>query len=110
MKNGFSKKRGTARSFALEVHDPTGIVGDIQPHARRLGGLKGKKICELSNGVWEDARTFPLIRELLKKRIPDLTIVPFTEFPIGTALIDDETAIDRLVQEGCDAVITGNAA
>jgi hypothetical protein len=99
-----------ANSFVLSVRHPAGSVEPMRPHAKRLSGLNGRKIGELSNAIWEDARTFPLIRELLKKRFPEFEIVPFNQFPMGTAPIDDEATIDRLVEEGCDAVITGNAA
>jgi hypothetical protein len=70
----------------------------------------GKTIGELSNGVWEDQRTFEKIRAELQKRLPDTTFVPFTEFPIGSEQIDSDAAIERLVAKGVDAVITGNAA
>ena len=60
--------------------------------------------------MWEDQRTFEKMRAELAKRLPDTKIVPFTEFPIGSELIDSEAAIDLLVSKGCDAVITGNAA
>ena len=110
MKDRFVATDAKAGDFVMEVHDPTGIVDDVRPHADRLATLNGKTLCELSNGVWEDARTFPLIRSLLKEKFPDLNIVPFTEFPVGTAPIDDEATIDMLVQRGCDALMTGNAA
>ena len=71
--------------------------------------LAGKTICELSNGEWRGQRTFPAIRELLHKRFPDATFVPFDEFPVGTEQIDNETTIDMVVRRGWQAVIVGNA-
>ena len=97
-------------TVTLHVKNPTGVVRTIQSHAKRLNDLNGKVIGELSNGVWEDQRIFPAIRETLLARFLDLKIIPFTEFPIGTEQIDRESVIDRLLQKGCQAVIVGNAA
>jgi ABC-type amino acid transport substrate-binding protein len=97
-------------TVTLKVLNPTGVLEVAQPHAPRLPDLDGKTIGELSNGVWDDQRTFPFIRGLLQKRFPRAKFVPFSEFPIGSEQIDSEAAIDLLQQKGCDAVITGNAA
>jgi hypothetical protein len=94
--------------FALEVYNPTGIIQVTNVHARRLTTLKGKTICELSDGIWEHDRTFPKIRELLLERFPDLKIIPYTELPIGN--FDIEDIGDRVKKLGCDGVIVGNAA
>ena len=54
----------------LEVFDPSGFTESAKPslYAPRLPDLNGKTICELSNGSgWEINRTFPLIRQLLKR-------------------------------------------
>ncbi len=98
----------TAR-VSLEVYDPTGILETTQSHASRLDSLEGKTICELSDSIWEDYRTFPVIRELLKKKYPGLKIIPYTEFP---TLIDvDARVLTELVRsKGCDGAIIGNAA
>jgi hypothetical protein len=94
----------------LHVHNPAGSVEVVQSHAARVEELDGRTICELSNGVWEDERTFAKIRESLQRRLPGARIVPFTEFPIGSEQIDNERTIDLLVEKGCQAVIAGNAA
>ncbi len=99
----------SAKSMKLEVYNPTGNTQLIQSHAPRLDTLAGKTICELSNGEWGAQRIFPAIREALQKRFPDLKIIPYTEFPVGTEKIDHETATDMLVSRGCQAVISGNA-
>ena len=94
----------------LETPDPRGAIEVTQLHAPRLANLSGKTICELSNGSWEHARTFPVIRKLLQQRYPDIKIIPYTEFPVGSAGIDVED-IGKMVQEkGGQAVIIGNAA
>lgn len=93
----------------VEVYDPTGAIEATESHAPRLEGLNGKTICELSDRVWEDNRTFPLIRELLQKRFSDMEIVPYTQFP-NVYGIKDDVLIKALKEKGCDAVIVGNAA
>ena len=94
----------------LQVLNPSGVLEVVQSHAPRLPDLNGRTIGELSNGVWDDQRTFPFLRSELQKRFPGLKVVPYTEFPIGSVEIDKDGVADMLVQKGCDAVITGNAA
>ena len=98
------------RGVELEVLNPTGAREVSNVHAPRLPDLNGKTICELSNGIWEMHRTFPLIRELLQKRFPAVKIIPYTEFPVGTRNIDDERIAAMVKAKGGHAVITGNAA
>jgi len=92
-----------------EVFDPTGAFEVTHRHAPRLADLKGKTIGELSDRVWEDFRTFPFIREQLQKRIPDLKIIPYPEFP-NVYGIQEEMLIQVLEEKGCQGVIVGNAA
>jgi hypothetical protein len=97
----------------LEVFDPSGFTesAKLSLHAPRLSDLSGKTICELSNGkAWEVDRTFPLIRQMLKERFPDIRIVPYSEFPVGGREIDIDDIGNLMVAKGCDAVIGGNAA
>jgi hypothetical protein len=108
MKNASNEH--TSGCVVVRVRSPRGVVPRLLAHARRLDGLKARTIAELSNGMWEDQRIFPAIRDALQKRFPDLNIIPFTEFPIGSEQIDKESVIDRLLQKGCEAVIVGNAA
>ena len=95
--------------ISLEVYDPTGIIESTEQHARRLPDLNGKTICELANYLWEYDRIFPVIRDLLKKRFPDVNIIPYTEFPRQHGI--DADALAKLLKEkGCDGAIVGNAA
>ncbi len=94
---------------SLEVYNPTGAIDVTEQHAPRLGDLSGKTICELSNLVWEDYRTFPLIREQLQRRFPDAKIIPYTEFP-GIYGVEADVLTKVIREKGCDAVIVGNAA
>jgi hypothetical protein len=97
-------------SVKLEVFNPTGLIEVNQVHAPRLDDLHGKTICELSNNAWEADRTFPLIRRLLKERFPDATLIPYTEFPLGSVNIDTDKIGHLVKEKGGQAVITGNAA
>ena len=93
----------------LELYNPTGHFEMTARHAPRLATLSGKTVCELSNGKWQDYRTFPLIRELLQRRFPDVKIVPYTEFPRIYGVEVD--VLSKLLKEkGCDGAIVGNAA
>jgi hypothetical protein len=97
----------------LEVFDPSGFNESAKPspYAPRLLELNGKTICELSNGSgWEINRTFPLIRQLLSERFPDIRIIPYTEFPSGVQEIGVDDIGNIVNTKGCDAVIGGNAA
>jgi len=99
----------------LEVFDPSGFTESEEPslYAPRLSDLSGKTICEISNGGhggWEVDRTFPLIRQMLRKQFPDIKIVPYTEFPAGVREIDIDDIANMVAAKGCDAVIGGNAA
>ncbi|MFC1934373.1 hypothetical protein ACFLWC_06880 [Chloroflexota bacterium] len=99
-----------------QVLSPVGqsILEVVPPTGRPLD-LGGKTVCEITNGAYKSLMTFPIIRELLQKRYPDLRVVPYTEFPLqlGTGNTADllqqtATATALMVENGCDAVITGN--
>jgi len=105
------KSSPTSGQVAIEVYNPTGAVQKVTNlHAERLTDLAGKTIGELSNGWWEANRTFPLIRSLLQKQVPGLKIIPYTELPFGTRLMDVAEIGDIVRGKGCDAVIVGNSA
>lgn len=94
----------------LKVYDPTGAIDVTQLFAPRLTDLHNKTICELSNGLWEHDRMFPLIRELLQRQFPTAKIIPYNEFPVGSTKIDVDDIGDILKRKGGQAVIVGNAA
>ena len=98
-----------AGDVVLEVYDPTGSIEVTQLHAPRLPDLNGRTICELGNGKWEDHRIFPVVRELLKKRYPDIKIIPFTEFTYGYD-IDDDTVAAMVKAKGGEAAIIASGA
>ena len=83
--------------------------------APRLATLEGKTICELWNQSFKSNITFPVIRELLKKKYPGVKIVPYSEMPHhhmlenpGVTNAPSEALIAALKAKQCDAVISGN--
>jgi hypothetical protein len=85
--------------------------------APRLASLAGRTIGEFWNGVFKGDVTFPLIRERLQARFPDIRIVPFTEFPHAAGSDDpaqQKRHAARLAAmakaKGCEALISGNGA
>ena len=90
----------------IQVFNPAGETETTVPFAARLDGLQGRTIGLLSNGHWQAKRTFPYLRELLAERFPDTKLV---ELDAGYG-IDEDPAIDQLVQAGCEAVIVGHAS
>jgi hypothetical protein len=109
------KSKSSTGSVKLEVFEPTGAAEIMELHAPRLDTLAGKTICEVSQESdgqsWEARRTFPYIRELLKKRYPDIKIIPHTEFPSSPGSADIDGGIGKVGKaKGCQAFIVGNAA
>ncbi len=103
--------KGEMLGASLEVYNPTGTIEITELYAPRLADLSGKTICELSDHSYESGRTFPVIRELLQRRFPDVKIVPYTEFPnILGAEADVDVLSDLPKEKGCDGAIVGNAA
>jgi len=100
---------GVGGAVVLKVFDPTGSVEVTQLHAPRLDDLNGKTICELGNGKWEDHRIFPVVRELLVKRYPDIKIIPYTEFTYGYDIDDDQVAA-MVKDKGAQGVILASGA
>lgn len=85
--------------------------------APRLTNLDGITVCEIWNGGFKGDYTFPVLRELLKKKYPGIKVVPYTEFPFDRGadtsahLNEHAKQIATLAKEkGCDALISGNGA
>jgi hypothetical protein len=101
-----------SKQMPLEVVHPVGEV-TVKPArlAAPLDSLDGKTICEAYNGMFRGDKTFPKIREMLKRRYPKINIVPYSELPpLDIVRIEDE--LKRipgiLRQKRCDALIAGN--
>ena len=102
----------------FDVISPAGLpVVRQRGIAQRLDALRGKTIGEVWNGLFKGDQTFPIIRELLKARVPGIKIVPYTEFPYRhggdnpthqKAVAAEIASLAKL--KGCDALITGNGA
>ena len=96
----------------LEMFDPSGSAPDANKYqyAPRLSGLNGRTIGEISNRLWAADRIFPIIREALQQRFPDIKFVPYTEFPSGSdKIMDNEDLGELALIKGCDAVIGASA-
>lgn len=100
----------------FEVLSPLGeATVDQVAVAPGLANLNGKTIGEVWNGGYRGDLTFPIIRELLRKRYTDVRVIPYTEFPI-TDISGSTNELQRLAEsvgalareKGCDAVISGN--
>ena len=128
------------KGYSLEVNNPRSVVSSKFQNAPRLEDLNGKTICEWISwrqqfsaaseagdpnremeGHWRELDTFPVIRELLKKRFPDIKIVPGQELPCyedylpnaptGSSQQERLNIITTAMKEkGCDAVILGNGS
>lgn len=82
--------------------------------ARRPSDLNDKTIGMVANGAFRSDIVFPIVEELLKKRFPDVRVIPITEFPIHSTRGNTEDLIERteitvarLLKNGCCGVITG---
>ena len=103
----------------LEVLNPSRRISVKSKNAPRLDTLNGKTICEawrsrFTPNSFRGSETFPVIRELLKKKYPDVKVVPYSDFPAEYATDDLPfwAPIDRipeiLREKGCDALLVGN--
>jgi hypothetical protein len=98
----------------LEVFNPLSDIAVTGGNAARLDTLNGKTICEVyTTGDYGGDRTFPVIRELLQKRFPDVKIVPYTEFAVGQPKANPrwgplDKVAEILGEKECDGVLLGN--
>jgi hypothetical protein len=92
----------------LTVNNPTGALAVTQLFSARLSDLNGKTVCELTDGIWEDYRTFPVITTLLQKQFPTAKIVTTDKLPTATVNFDAKM-VASVKTVGCQAVILGNA-
>ena len=100
------------------VVSPSGepVVGRT-PLSPRLDTLNGKTVAMLWNRVFRGDETLPMIGELLQERYPDVTIVPWEDFPVTSvpalhAARQRESLgalTEALLDKRINAAITGNA-
>jgi hypothetical protein len=94
----------------LEFYDPSGTLEVTQAFAPRLDQLEGKRIGIVSNEQWQAFRMLPMLKALLEKDFPGITVLPVDAYPQGNALIGSEETAALVKKSGVDAVIVGNAA
>ncbi len=105
-----------AKEGVYSVVKPLGEVTVKQiTMAPRLDTLDGKTVCEVTHMdlAFKSSITFPIIRELLKKKYPTIKIIPYTEMPLydrkrGDPVQMSKDVIAAMKAKGCDAVISGN--
>ena len=103
-------------SPVYRVVRPTGdVVHPMIIQAPRLDTLEGKTICMTSNQGFKSHVTFPVIEELLRRKYPNLKIIPPEDMPRavkppaeGAKDPTTEAMTAALRQKGCQAVISGN--
>ncbi len=98
-------------SVVSPLGDPTVDMIEMAP---RLDTLAGKTVCLVWNHTFKSNITLPAIGESLKKKYPDIKIIPYTEIDAairatgGGFPADAATLRAALKEKGCDAVISGN--
>ena len=101
---------------SLAIISPSGSEAvELKNLAKRLDTLNGKTVAEVWNDDFKGDIMFPIYRELLRERYPDVKIIPYTDLPVaslkGTPAYQREVLqkiIAELKAKGADAVITGN--
>ena len=107
----------------MKVANPVGeSTVETVPIAPRLDALNSKTICELSSNMYNSEISFPILREILKERYPEIKVIPYTEMNDGLPestvmtysgkIAEQERKTNAAValarEKGCDAVIAGN--
>ena len=81
-----------------------------QPSAPGISDLSGKTICQVWNAGFRADQVFTEFAELLKKHLPDVKVIPWTELPTASPRYDVDQNLSDLreeyMQKGCDAVMT----
>jgi hypothetical protein len=107
--NGCTSAASTSAEFT--VYDINGAHEITALFAQRLGDLNGKTVAGLAADPtkWQTHRTFPYIFEQIKAQYPGVTIIPQTEFTMGTGINNNDVA-QAVKDRGVDACVIGNAA
>ena len=93
-----------------EVVWPRGrMVVDGISYAQRVNTMKGKTICELSNGLYRVDEIFPMMEQELANRYPGIKFVRHDVFGLAhhEEMKVKETLPSMLKQSKCDAVVSG---
>jgi UDP-N-acetyl-D-mannosaminuronic acid transferase (WecB/TagA/CpsF family) len=81
--------------------------------AKRLPDLNGKVVAELWDVIFRGETIYPLVREYIRKRFPDVKFVGYEEFGNFHGAREHEvsaTIPDKLKAHKADAVIVGIGA
>jgi len=107
----FTQRRRTLQEPYYKVVWPLGKSAykpiTLKPRPANLDGLK---ICELSDYGFKAEVIFPLIRELLKQRYPNIKFVDYTVFGNTHGMKEEEVIAElpeKLKEHNCDIVISG---
>ena len=85
----------------LEVLNPSNDMVLDKMNAPRLDTLNGKTVCCIwGTRLYRGDEIFPVLTDMLQKKYPTATIVPWTEMRGGNP-------VTELKEKGCDAVING---
>ena len=85
-------------------------VAEAVTLAPRIGDLRNKTICELSDYGFRAEEMFPLIRAALSQRYPGIKFIEYNTFGNTHGPQENEiiaTLAEKLHQYGCDAAISG---
>ena len=98
------------QTYKLEVYSPAGVVAITQHFVERLGSLEGKTIGFVSNGAWEEDRTFAAIQKYLED-VYHCTVIDAHQVPFGKDEItkDNNGVLEAMQALGVEAAIVGNA-
>ena len=99
-----------SEKYTITVYDPTGAMEITAEYAARLDTLEGKTIGFVSDEMWQDHRTFPIIKEYLEKTY-HCTVLWYDNWPKGSvSLTAAKNGIPEKMKElGVDGAIIGNA-
>jgi hypothetical protein len=92
----------------IVVYNPTGATQVTSLFAPRLPDLNGKTVCELSLGIWEADRTFPLIADSLQKKY-SAHVISYDKLPAISETKDVPGLEDAVKKAGCQGILVGNA-
>jgi hypothetical protein len=114
-----AKSQAAAERSDEPVYEVVSPIGEstveMGEMARRLETLNGKTVCMVWNYAFKSDVTLPAIGDALKKRYPDIKIVPYREMPLaplpdvpGSPTSESENLKAALKAMKSDAVIVGN--